>query len=927
MSMASELKSQVIHPFGLGHGAEASDPDPELLGGKGASLISMSRAGLPVPPGFVIPVPCCRYYHEHNGEWPEGLEEQLSRAMEQLEEELDRRFGRGPAPLLVSVRSGAARSMPGMMDTILNCGLHPGLAEQLPDTERFWTVYETFVRQFGRTVAGIEERRFEEVSAAAAGSEDHGAPAMACIELYEQESGRKFPVEPWATLKACINAVFASWNNERARIYRSAHNLEYLDGTAVTVQAMFDSEVSGIAFTANPSNPTADEIIIESAYGLGESIVSGDVAPDRFVVDSGTHRIKQREIGRKEHMIMGLSRSEDEADFDPEAPSLNDEQIGELVAMGMRVEEYFGYPVDIEWGIAGGRLALLQSRAIRGLDVARDVETGREQEIIRLKQQLADRTHKKRKIWVTHNLAETLTAPTTMTWDIIGDFMKGDGGFGRMYQDLGYRPSKEVREEGFLELICGNIYADVDRAAKLFWDGMPFEYDHEEVLNDQSVLETAPTRFEAANSDGSFLLRLPGFIAAVIRSARITKQARAEAYEHFENEMLPPYLARLERWSEQDLASLPTGQLIDALHERIELVMNDFGKESLKPGFFGGLAQGELEALLTQLLGPESGPQLCRILSSGFEDSTVRQNRMLYDVAREKVSLETFLQSFGHRAVGEMELARPRWREDPGYLKTMIQSQRNISEDHSPEAMHARNRRRREESLHNLPKTLADAGAGFMYEKVAGLAEEARKLLPYRETGKHYLLMGFEAIRNVLLEFGRRWEIASDVFHLHLNELPEFEHRRDALMEKIQARSVRREAFKRLDMPDVIDSRHLDDLGLPRETESADELDAFSLSPGTVTGTARIIRDPSEALDLPEDCILVCPSTDPAWTALFTAIRGLIVERGGVLSHGAITARDFSIPAVSCSGATRTIPDGARIRLDGDRGHVTLIEE
>jgi pyruvate,water dikinase len=104
-------------------------------------------------------------------------------------------------------------------------------------------------------------------------------------------------------------------------------------------------------------------------------------------------------------------------------------------------------------------------------------------------------------------------------------------------------------------------------------------------------------------------------------------------------------------------------------------------------------------------------------------------------------------------------------------------------------------------------------------------------------------------------------------------------------------------------------------------------MDGLSLSAGVVTGTARIVFQPDEAGHLGDQCILVCPSTDPSWTALFTTIKGLIVERGGVLSHGAITARDFSIPAVACPNATSIISNGARVRVDGDRGHITIIED
>jgi pyruvate,water dikinase len=128
-------------------------------------------------------------------------------------------------------------------------------------------------------------------------------------------------------------------------------------------------------------------------------------------------------------------------------------------------------------------------------------------------------------------------------------------------------------------------------------------------------------------------------------------------------------------------------------------------------------------------------------------------------------------------------------------------------------------------------------------------------------------------------------------------------------------------------LPDVISSDKLDDLGLPRQIDAASELEARSLAAGVANGTAHIVFRPGDAKDLGDDCILVCPSTDPSWTALFTTIRGLIVERGGVLSHGAITARDFSIPAVACPDATQIIKAGVKVRVDGDRGHISIFED
>ena len=226
--------------FFFGDGQAEGHPDrKDILGGKGASLAAMTRAGLPVPPGFTIAAECCGQFLAAGGTWPDGLQQDVRDALDRLERAVGRTLGSGDDPLLVSVRSGAAVSMPGMMDTILNCPLSP-----------------------------------------AGGAKD-----------------------PWQVLLECIEAVFNSWNSPRALAYRRLRNIRGLDGTAVTVQAMFPSRVSGVAFTTNPNDPDADEIIIESSYGLGEAVVSGEVHPDNFVVDRKTLAVKSRLIRHKARII------------------------------------------------------------------------------------------------------------------------------------------------------------------------------------------------------------------------------------------------------------------------------------------------------------------------------------------------------------------------------------------------------------------------------------------------------------------------------------------------------------------------------------------------------------------------------------------------------------------------------------------------
>jgi pyruvate,water dikinase len=186
--------------------------------------------------------------------------------------------------------------------------------------------------------------------------------------------------------------------------------------------------------------------------------------------------------------------------------------------------------------------------------------------------------------------------------------------------------------------------------------------------------------------------------------------------------------------------------------------------------------------------------------------------------------------------------------------------------------------------------------------------------------------MGYELIRLPIVELSRRWDLGRDVFFLHLDELERFESERDGLLAEIRTRKTRWQSAQRLYPADVIDSRSLDSLGIAHEHAAEQSLEGLPMAPGIAEGTVRVVFRPADAGDLPGDCILVCPSTDPGWTALFVNIRGLVVERGGVLSHGAITARDFGIPALACHEATRLLEGVARVRIDGSHGRITILD-
>ncbi|TVR45428.1 MAG: hypothetical protein EA402_04470 [Planctomycetota bacterium] len=886
-----------------------------LLGGKGASLAGMTAAGFAVPPGFTITTEACRQVMQH-GQWPEGLAAEVDEHVARLEAQCGRRFGDLHDPLLVSVRSGAAQSMPGMMDTLLNVGLHPQLVTENPQQwPHFWEVYAGFLRAFLRSAADLELPEG-----------DHADPRTSCermLALWQEQQQQPFPETPRAILQHSIDAVFRSWHSDRARTYRRRHGLDDSAGTAVNIQVMFPSQVSGVVFTRDPNDPHSAHLVIEAARGLGEAVVSGDVTPDRYCIDRSDHQQGTYYPGESGREVRALDSAKELEQGELVLPP---EQIRALAQLCMRVEEWYGAAMDIEWGLRHGELALLQCRPIRGMDVLLDREAARQEAIAHLRAQLPQGGKRSRKVWVTHNLGETLAYPTPMSWDIVRDFMRGDGGFGLLYQDLGYLPSEQVRKEGFLELICGRIYADPDRLAQLFWGGMPLTYDCEAIVADPAQLEGPPKVLDPDRADAHFLAQLPRTLMGMWRTARHMRQEAATAEKTFEQEILPPWLEYCRTETATDLSQLNPAELLATLHERIQHCLHRFATASLKPGFHGGLALAQLQGIFARFCESEEATILARRLTSGMAgDITWEQDELLAQVAHGEACLEDFLARFGHRASGEMELATPRWREDPEALDGMLTAAKRISLD-DLRARHQAAAQQRQAAEDGLDETLYRWGARSHGPRIRHLISRAQTLLPYREKGKYYLMMGYDLIRRCLLELARRYDMGPDIFYLTPAELTDYPQRRDELRECIEARRIRSQAHQRLDLAPVIDSEQLEQLGIPDESDSGEERDGIAISAGISTGTVRIVHDPRDAHDLGEGYILVCPSTDPGWTPLFIGAHGLVVERGGTLSHGAIVARDFGIPAVTLPRATSWLADGERIRVDGNRGRVVRIQ-
>ena len=284
---------------------EGDGTNKKLLGGKGAGLATMTQLGLPVPPGFTITTEVCKEYA--NKMLPEGLMDEIKRAMKTVEEKLGRHFGDAENPLLVSVRSGAAISMPGMMDTILNLGLNDetikGLIKQTGDERFVYDVYRRFVMMFGDVALNIKRKKFDEIfekyKEKVGAKFDYELPADVLKEVVkefkekvEREIGRSFPEDPWDQLEEAIKTVFESWDNPRAISYRNYHEISHDLGTAVNVQSMVFGNMgidsaTGVVFTRNPASGV-DEFFGEYLPNAqGEDVVAGIRTPKPVSALSG----------------------------------------------------------------------------------------------------------------------------------------------------------------------------------------------------------------------------------------------------------------------------------------------------------------------------------------------------------------------------------------------------------------------------------------------------------------------------------------------------------------------------------------------------------------------------------------------------------------------------------------------------------------
>lgn len=715
-------------------------------------------------------------------------------------------------------------------------------------------------------------------------------------------------------IQALFDAVERCWRSlhtERAAAYRARQGIDESQiAMAVVVQRLVAAEAAGVLFTRDPLDADGTRMLAEASWGLGEAVVSGRVTPDRFHLDAATGAVLDRRLGAKHLRITARGEEPVPPEMQREF-CLSDEALSQLAELGRKVEAFYGDPRDIEWALAGGAFHLLQARPIT-------VATAAEREAVRTEilGELKSKADPRGTVWVRYNLSEVLPAPTPMTWAIVQHLLAADGGFGAMNRDLGARPDPALGSHSAFDLVAGRPMMNLSRLPRMQFAHPPIEYPFAAYKADpRKALDPKPNLNPLGGGVLKGLLRLPGTIFRLSKLMSRTRKLAEIFAERFTKEIVPPYVEAVMMSRDKPLPS-DNAELIHFLGQWIDRTLVEFARESLKATVFADYYWNALVEMLRPGLGDERARAAVGQLSLGAappeECNVVVGIRKL---SQGQIMRTWFFERFGHRCTNEMELSQPRWSEDPAAVDRLIDSHQAPAWQWESPAIDAVARISAEAKL-----------AGPAADQFRRQVERLRTYLGLREAAKHYLLMGYAVIRRALVELDRRFHLNGGIFVLTPVDFPDLLASKD-LAPKIAAARKRRQAELALEVPPVLFSDDLAAIGRPLpELAGGDKHEGAALSAGVAEGPALVLAEPTAA-PAEGGYILVCPSTDPAWVPLFVKARGLVMETGGVLSHGAIVAREFGLPAVAgLPGITQRVKTGQRLRVDGGRGTVSIIE-
>lgn len=746
---------------------------------------------------------------------------------------------------------------------------------------------------------------------------------------------------------AVIQALRRCWASlwtDRAVAYRSANGIRHSDvALAVLVQHVVDAAAAGVLFSANPVTGTRGETVIDASAGPGQAVVSGAVTPDHFVVETATGKIRQSSPGRGGSGKGGSGKGDGGG-----SPVLSGAQLRELASLGMAAQEYFGEPQDVEWVIdADGKVWLTQSRPVTSLYPLPDPSSARP---FGLESVPAAET----RVYLCGTLLQGLTRPLTpmglSAMESLGSRRSPWAAYVnpglRMYVDL----TPLLRTASGRRMLQKWLPLADGRSASV----LPALLDDPRfgLTKDQprpSRLRAPEGRSRDGTAGLATIVRLiPAMIRAVVRpQAELRRALRFGKRLEADLALAEPATVFRRLDHAQNVPARTVDSLIRAT---LPAPAAGYAMLGVARWLLRGVAEPrELEAVLRGLphnVTTEMDLELWRLAVSVRDDAASREAFLgrrpgelavsyaagaLPPVAQ--AGLRRFLERYGHRAVAEIDLGMPRWSEKPDHILGMISNYLRVQDPElAPDRQFERAADHAEARIRSL---VARAGAvsPLRGRLVAVCLHRTRQLAGLRELPKFYVVTVLGEVHRQLAAVGAELARAGtigatdDVFFLTFDEVRVGLRGGElkgmiAERRRIYDAELRRKRIPRLLLSDGTDV----EAAVASAAAPSGALVGTPASAGTAAGKVRVILDPVGAHLEPGE-ILVAPSTDPGWTPLFLTAGALVMEMGGVISHGAVVAREYGIPAiVGVPDATTRLRTGQTVVVDGAAGTVTPVE-
>ncbi|MFC4149550.1 rifamycin-inactivating phosphotransferase [Micromonospora mangrovi] len=715
-----------------------------------------------------------------------------------------------------------------------------------------------------------------------------------------------------------VRRCWASLFTERAVTYRQRHGIDHRSvQMAVVVQEMVVPQVAGVLFTADPVSGNRKAAVVEASFGLGEALVSGLVNPDSWTVRDGA--VVDRTIAAKRLAVRAVpTGGTTEEAIDParqEQPALTDDQVLRLVRLGRRIEAHVGHPQDIEWCLADDGFHIVQSRPITTLFPV--PESG------------DDANH----VYVSVGHQQMMTDPMRplglSMWQLTA-LAPMHGAGGRLFVDVTRRLGSPSSRAGLLEIM--------GRGDPLIRDALETLIDRGDfipALPEQPSAAPLPGGAPAPiDTDPAIVTELVACSQAALATLR--RDIRTTAGPARFDFLLAAFEEHKRLLSEPlSIQAIMAG--MDAswwLNEHLAAWLGERNVADTLTLSAPGNVTSEMGLALLDVADvirpyPEVVAFLKQVRDEGFLDELAD----LPGGPAARDAIRAYLDAYGMRCVGEIDITRPRWSERPSALVPLIlDNVRNFApgarERRFAQGRQAAEQKEREvlERLRTLPDGARKA------EETKRMIDRVRTFIGYREYPKYAIVSRYLVYKQALLEEAARLvrtgvlREEEDIFFLTFPELHEVVRTDRVDDQLIHRRKAEFRSYQALTPPRVLTS---DGEGLAgayrRGGVPAGALVGLPVSAGLVEGRARVIRDVAEAELAPGD-ILVTAFTDPSWSPLFVAIDGLVTEVGGLMTHGAVVAREYGLPAVvGVANATRLIRDGQRIRVHGTDGYVEIL--